>query len=696
MENLKIKSSYYTDFFEKEFTTNANYIGAIGDLLKESIDEESGEIKNVDFLSVLGKVSYSNNIINSLYYVSNKTGNLITSTGKNKLSQMSTDLRKRDWYKSSIILSYPIISDVYEDINTSKPCISISYALRKNDKVLGVISGDIMLENLSDYYFNLTKEDTFCINVISTEGNIIINHNKASVGKSFSANFDDNSPTKKYINDSISWNFILEQLSQNIEFISTSNEHVDSYYSTSNLLGWKVFCIAKKSMIEKSLKQYMFILIIIGILSILVFVSFFHMYFDILQKYDNTTWLMKQNQFLRYLKNKYKTPKNLKLLFISISNLDILKSELDNETIDKILQDYSKILKTIIGKQAKISIGYEDIFILSFYTYKDNKDLTRIMERILNEISFIEIKASDESLSLDSLYVYVDFQGYEIKNLEKNIRIAESSIRKKQHNTTGLINLSLRELIEEAENDNKKLKTLRRVIKNKNIIPFYQPIYDIKKNKIAKYEVLMRLKCNEHYLLPYPYILIGEKYNLIEEMDLIILEKALKYKNEIDIEDKLIFSFNISGKCLNDSTHLMQASNIVDKYNINHKNIEFEITETENVQNLNLLTQTISKYIDKGYTFSIDDFGVAYSTIGYLKKIPCQNIKIDGSFIKDINANEKNLYLAKSIVSMAKGYDKTTVAEFIENEEILTTLKSIDVDYGQGFYLGKPSEFIEK
>lgn len=696
LENLKIKSINYTDFFEKEFRTNANYIGIIGDLLKEFIDEESGEINNEDFVSILEKVKESNNIVDSLYFVSDTTGNLVSETGKSEFSQMSTDLRKRNWYIDSTSSSNPVISDVYPDLDTSKPCISISYVLRNDDKILGVISGDIFLENLSAYYFSITDEDDSCVNVISLGGSVLINHNKKIVGKYFPAVFDDNRSVEKIKGNDVTWKQILEKESGNVEFISFMNQHVYSHYSTSNFLGWKVFCIAKNSTINKSLREFLFILIIFGMLVFFTLVVVIHLYFNMLEKYDDTTGLMKQNQFYKYIRNNYRMVQYIKILFVSISNLDMLKSELDNKVIEEVLLNYSKILRTIIGKEAKISLGYEDIFILSFRAYKNNEELLKIMDQIIHETSLLEIKANDEILSLDSLFVYVDFQREEIKNLAKNIRIAESTIRKNQYNTTGLTTFSLKELIEEAESTNKKLKILRKAINNNGIIPFFQPIYDIKNNSIAKFEVLMRLKCGGNYLSPYPYILIAEKYNLIEEVDLIILDKALKYKNEIDIDDELVFSFNISGKCLSDNTHLMKANNLVDKYNINHKNIEFEITETKNIKNVDLLTEIINGYIKEGYTFSIDDFGVAYSSIDYLKKIPCQNVKIDGSFIKDINASKKNLYLAKSIVSMAKGYDKKIVAEFVENEEILVALKSINVDYGQGFYLGKPSEFIEK
>ncbi|MDV3429180.1 MAG: EAL domain-containing protein, partial [Bacillota bacterium] len=240
----------------------------------------------------------------------------------------------------------------------------------------------------------------------------------------------------------------------------------------------------------------------------------------------------------------------------------------------------------------------------------------------------------------------------------------------------------------------KLLTCLEQAIEEDRIVPFFQKIVNIKTGENGKYEVLMRIKSGDEFLSPYPFIVTAEKYNLIDKVDFIMLEKALSYKKRIDIEDKLIFSFNLSGKLLNNREYLNKAKAIIDKYNIKHENIIFEITETENIKNINKLANTIKKYNKENFKFSIDDFGTGYSSIYYLKNINVDYLKIDGSFIKDINEKEENLYLVKSIINMAKAFNTKIVAEFVENQYILKTLNDLGVDFAQGYYFNKPEENI--
>ncbi|SHI00776.1 EAL domain-containing protein [Clostridium grantii] len=244
------------------------------------------------------------------------------------------------------------------------------------------------------------------------------------------------------------------------------------------------------------------------------------------------------------------------------------------------------------------------------------------------------------------------------------------------------------------DDDYRKLIYLKEAIKEDKLVPFFQPLIDNRTKEIIKYEVLMRIKEGDDYLSPYPFILIAEKNNIIDELDLIILEKALLYKNKIDKTDKLIFSFNLSAKVTNNADYLYKANSIIDKYGIKHENIIFEITETENIENLNEFISIIEEFKSKNYKFSIDDFGVGFSSIEYLKKVPADYLKIDGSFIKDINEKEENLYLVNSIVNMAKAFNIETVAEFVENKEILRIVESLGVDYAQGYYISKPCDKI--
>jgi EAL domain-containing protein (putative c-di-GMP-specific phosphodiesterase class I) len=226
------------------------------------------------------------------------------------------------------------------------------------------------------------------------------------------------------------------------------------------------------------------------------------------------------------------------------------------------------------------------------------------------------------------------------------------------------------------------------------ILPFFQPIYNIKENKIEKYEVLMRIKDGDDYLSPFPYIKVAEENNVIEKLDLIVIEKALKYKCKVDSKDKIKLSINVSGRDLNDSNFLPKVVLLADEYEIKYQNLIFEITETQNIKNMDRLVHTIHAFKKLGFKFSIDDFGTGFSSMQYLKRIPADYLKIDGSFIRDLNENEKNLYLVKSIVSMAKAFEMTAIAEFVENEKILKVLKEIGIDYGQGYHIGKPKGFF--
>jgi EAL domain-containing protein (putative c-di-GMP-specific phosphodiesterase class I) len=356
--------------------------------------------------------------------------------------------------------------------------------------------------------------------------------------------------------------------------------------------------------------------------------------------------------------------------------------------------EYTTAIKSIFAKESRIVKGRNSTFILYFNeTTKNN--IYHIIYNAVSILSNREFKIKNESVQIISSFINISFTATEMKDIKNILPSCEEIINIQDFLPNKLIQLTYSDLTKEENLNKKNLSIIQEALKNKTIVPFYQPILNINTNKIAKYEVLMRIRRDDEFLAPYPFIVLAEKYNLIEEIDLFVLEKALIYKNTIDLEDALVFSFNISGKALNDNTYLKKATSLVDKYSINHQNIEFEITETENIHNLNILIKSIQKYKDKGYKFSIDDFGIAYSSISYLKNIPADYVKIDGSFIKDINEKEENLYLVESIVAMAKGYKKKTIAEFVENEDILLTLKEIGVDYAQGYFIDKPKEKIQ-
>jgi len=338
-----------------------------------------------------------------------------------------------------------------------------------------------------------------------------------------------------------------------------------------------------------------------------------------------------------------------------------------------------------------------DDFILVFkknnweYALKKSK---LIYEKFCNNT----FKVDGQTIQLSSFMALIKVNSSHLINKEKSINTIRRSLEK-------IKNKYLKELVvfsdvndfiamQAREKENRNL--ILEAIANEKVVPFFQPIYDLQGDHTNKYEVLMRIKEGDSFRSPAPYIKIAEENDLIKELDLVILEKALKYKKQFDKEDLIQLSVNLSGKELSDFDHLLKVIEIIDKFEINHENIIFEITETQHIEDLTIINQWITSMKSKGFKFSIDDFGSGYASIEYLNSLSVDYVKIDGKFIKDMLTSNKSYYLVESLVKMAKAFDLKIVAEFVENEEILAKINDMEIDYAQGYYFGKPKdEFLK-
>jgi EAL domain-containing protein (putative c-di-GMP-specific phosphodiesterase class I)/GGDEF domain-containing protein len=683
--SMKRTSTDYSMFFDQEITSTMLFVQILGNSLTPNfISNDYSNLSNI-----FSQTNASANMISSLYFIYNNSGVGVNSTGKIDLVDMPMDLRERNWYINATNSNIAILSDSYKHLDTDKTCITISYAIKNNGNVIGVLSADIFTDSLNNYYSNILSTEIYDVYVLSSNNSILINKNKDFISKPFNEILSAESA----IYDLPLKNLQEDQTATFLQYINMNNEKKFGYYSTSSF-SWKILCVSDYKTIILSNSREFILIVLFSIFICIITIGVINFNIDKSHKFDAYTGLYTMNELISFLKKKSLTSKSYTTLFINIMNLETLRNFLNSEFEENILLEYTTIMKSIFSKECRIVKGRNDTFILYFYhPYK--KNIRLLIEKGISELSNTTFKINNESIKLTSSFTTITFTSEEINDIKNILPTCEEIINKQKFTPNNLIQLTYTDLTKEENKNKKNLLIIQEALKNKSIIPFYQPIMDIQTNKIAKYEVLMRINKDGEYLAPYPFIVLAEKYNLIEEIDLCVLEKALRYKNTIDLEDKLVFSFNISGKALNDDTYLRKATKLVDKYSINHKNIEFEITETENISNLDILRKNICKYKDKSYKFSIDDFGIAYSSISYLKNIPADYLKIDGSFIKDINEKEENLYLVKAIVAMAKGYKKKTIAEFVESEDILITLKEIGVDYVQGYFIDKPKEKIQ-
>lgn len=212
------------------------------------------------------------------------------------------------------------------------------------------------------------------------------------------------------------------------------------------------------------------------------------------------------------------------------------------------------------------------------------------------------------------------------------------------------------------------------------------------------YEVLIRMKDEEGGLaMPNSFLPAAERYNLMPKIDRWVLRTIFEWLNDSkEALDQLeMCSINLSGHSFGDDKFLQYTINLFEKHNIQPSKICFEITETATIVNLTSATRFIRSLKKKGCRFALDDFGSGMSSFLYLKNLPVDFLKIDGGFVKDITHDPMDLALVRSINDIGHVVGMQTIAEFVENEEVLKKLKVLGVDYAQGYYFGQPSLLID-
>lgn len=241
---------------------------------------------------------------------------------------------------------------------------------------------------------------------------------------------------------------------------------------------------------------------------------------------------------------------------------------------------------------------------------------------------------------------------------------------------------------------------LRKAIKKQELSLYYQPQFNILTGEIFGVEALLRWNHPKFgFVSPAEFIPIAEETNLIVPIgDWVIKQAAKQMKawNKQGIKD-IKMSINISARQFHCSDFAEIIGEHVDKYGLNTKMIELEITEST-LQNMDLSLEILHKLKAYGFNISIDDFGKGYSSLSYLKHLPIDTIKIDKTFVDDITDPIHKGSLVKAIIDMGHNMNFSVIAEGIEQKEQLEFLKQNNCVLGQGFYYSKPlpKEDIEK
>ncbi|TNF88002.1 MAG: EAL domain-containing protein [Gammaproteobacteria bacterium] len=241
------------------------------------------------------------------------------------------------------------------------------------------------------------------------------------------------------------------------------------------------------------------------------------------------------------------------------------------------------------------------------------------------------------------------------------------------------------------------LPRIREAIKSNEFELALQPVESLKdgSNPRIIYEFLLRWPQDDgSYISPSLFIPSAERYDLMSDLDLWVIENTLavvpKLKAELKYPENQMFTINLSGQSVCDPTLADFIIGKLRRYEVNPKTICFEVTETVAIANFSTAIDFINSLRELGCRFALDDFGSGLSSFSYLKRLPLDFLKIDGLFVRDMVDDPVDLAMVRTIHDVAKVLKLQTIAEWVEDAATLDSLDSIGIDFVQGFHISKP------
>ncbi len=233
-------------------------------------------------------------------------------------------------------------------------------------------------------------------------------------------------------------------------------------------------------------------------------------------------------------------------------------------------------------------------------------------------------------------------------------------------------------------------------LENHRFCLFQQPIVRLSGGVCNHHEILIRmLGENDEIIPPGAFLPAAERYGLMRDIDRWVIAEVFRYMGQDNPDDPItgtdrILTVNLSGDSINDDTLLDYILQEKETNQISLSNVCFEVTETVAISNLSKATAFINELKQHGCKFALDDFGSGLSSFTYLKTLPVNYLKIDGSFVRDISRDSIDRAMVESIQQVGNAMSLETIAEHVEDEATLQVLREVGVDFVQGYHTGRP------
>lgn len=377
------------------------------------------------------------------------------------------------------------------------------------------------------------------------------------------------------------------------------------------------------------------------------------------------------------------------LLMIDFDNFKLINDQYGHAFGDEVLQNFAQQVRTVL-EEGDIFARYGGDEFCVILPEKDLNAVIKVAENVIKATQALRLVSPKADTVSIACSVGISIYPEHADNKEDLFMVADNMLyRVKDSGKNALSYPQEGDLVQAyKEHNDQSVFILHSLETGEPIEPNFQPIVNISNGQIEVHELLMRLRQDGELISAGRFIETAEHMGLVNQMDLILIDKALAHIQQTGYEGMLFI--NLSPKAIVASEFISKIQTLTNKYKIPASRIVFEITERETVGNVTLLEKFVIELRSEGFRFAIDDFGSGFSSFQYLKRFPVDYIKIEGEFINNMAKDKIDLAFVESAVNMAKSLNIQTIAEFIENEETLNLVKELGIDYAQGFLLATP------
>ena len=403
------------------------------------------------------------------------------------------------------------------------------------------------------------------------------------------------------------------------------------------------------------------------------------------------------------------------LIYLDLDNFKRINDTLGHTAGDTLLRGVAKALTNIVrGTDIVAKVDAEtsvpsslarlggDEFTIMLTGLSRSESAARVATRILETLSR-PLKIDEREYVVTGsmgIALYPD-DGGDVDVLLRNADIAMYAAKEDGRNNYRFFSEEMNSRMMERlamESD------LRKALEQDELVLHYQPQVESQTGKVVAFEALVRWNHPERGLVPpFDFIGIAEETGLIIPLGEWVMraacEEAMSWHQAG--YPAMRISVNVASQQLTQSDLVATVEKVLKTTGMDGGFLELELTESSLMSDVETTTQTLWNLKDIGLSLSVDDFGTGYSSMNYLKRFPLDALKIDQSFVRDLNEDPNDAAIARAVIALAKALDLSTVAEGVEDEEQLTYLRALGCDFIQGYYFSRPMpadkivEFLE-